>query len=411
MSEKEMTEIAQSLLGYQSALKQSGSNLEEYIRENYLKKWVGDSLFNAMAVKTTFVNALNNFLTKEGLINLEKVMMSVITDPLAHDVEHTPSIKYKGQTYVTTHSMIYCKFLSCYNPKVKGVFVDSPNIRLEIENPNMKQRGKYLIDFSQMDIELKRKRSITLDEYLNDTERVTKILKEDFETAKDLFERMIVFAMEQVLKFNDENLKALGVTIEIPKQPFPTFLCTELQKKYGNKLYEVKAGEETKSQFFWITGLLRENYDLVYPYLLKNGKVKTDEITSQNIFNYDICAKSILRETGEHTPAVEILSGGIREWLYETIVERLIDNKIISVKPVIKNGNFENIEELGGYAPFLMTANMKNETGGQYFPETFGGGIGIERTLYTLLKGPEITKVDDLTYFGKNPDSHQIYLF
>ncbi len=157
--------------------------------------------------------------------------------------------------------------------------------------------------------------------------------------------------------------------------------------------------------------MLRENYDLVYPYLLKKGKVKMEDLSSQNIFNYDICAKSILRKTGEHTPALEILSGGIREWLYETIVERLVDNKIISVRPVIKNGNIENIEELGGYAPFLMTASMKNEKGRQYFPETFGGGLGIERTLFALLKGPAITKVEDLTYFGKNPDSHQIYLF
>ncbi len=242
MSEKEMTEIAQSLLGYQAALQQNGSNLDEYIRENYLNKWVGDSLYNALSIRTTYVNALNNFLAKEGLMNLEKVMMSVITDPLAHDVEHTPSIRYKGQTYVTTHSMIYCKFLSCFNPKVKGVYVDSPNIRLEIENPNMKQRGKYLIDFSQMDIEVKRNRNITLDEYLNDTARVTKILKEDFEIAKDFFERMIIFAMEQILNLNDENLKALGVAIELPKQPFPTFLNSEIQQKYGKKIYEVKAG-------------------------------------------------------------------------------------------------------------------------------------------------------------------------
>lgn len=35
----------------------------------------------------------------------------------------------------------------------------------------------------------------------------------------------------------------------------------------------------------------------------------------------------------------------------------------------------------------------------------------IERTLYTLLRGPKVDKIDDVTFFGKNPDSHQIYLF
>jgi len=405
------TKIAQNLTGYQSAIKSSGSTLEENIRENYLNKWCGDALFHAISVRTSFINSINNFLTGEGLMNIEKVMLSIITDPLAHDVEHTPSISYKGQEYVTTHSMIYAKFLACFNKNIKGVYIDSPNIRLEIEHPNMIQRGKYLIDFSQMDIELRRNRNISLDEYLNNTEKVKRILKEDMDRAKDFFERMLIAATTEIANKNEEDLKALGVRIEVPKQPFPTFHCDKLKAKYGNKLYEVKAGEETKSQFFWITGLLRENYDLVYPYLLKDGKISPDKINSEMIYNYDICAKSIIRETGEHTPALELLSGGIREWLYETIVERLLDNKIISTRPVIKDGNVENIDEIGGYAPFILSAFLKDKDNKQYFPDTFGGGIGIERTLYTLLKGPVINKVDDITYFGKNPDSHQIYLF
>ncbi len=40
-----------------------------------------------------------------------------------------------------------------------------------------------------------------------------------------------------------------------------------------------------------------------------------------------------------------------------------------------------------------------------------GGGIGIERALYALLRGPKIAKVDDVCFFGKNPDSHPLYLF
>jgi hypothetical protein len=38
-------------------------------------------------------------------------------------------------------------------------------------------------------------------------------------------------------------------------------------------------------------------------------------------------------------------------------------------------------------------------------------GIGVERTLYALTRGARLDKVDDITCFGKNPDSHQFYLF
>ena len=79
--------------------------------------------------------------------------------------------------------------------------------------------------------------------------------------------------------------------------------------------------------------------------------------------------------------------------------------------PGIKNGNIENLNELGGYGPFLKFVSMKGPEGKSIFPDTMGGGIGIERSLYTLLRGEKIEKIDDITFFGKNPDSHPLYLF
>ena len=132
--------ISQSLYNFQAALKESGETLEDFIRQNYMAKWQGEALYHASAIRTTFVNAMHNFLTHYGLFNLERVSMSPLTDPLAHDVEHVPTISYKGHAYKATHSMIYSKFLACLNPKFKGIFVDSPNIRLEIESPIGVQR-------------------------------------------------------------------------------------------------------------------------------------------------------------------------------------------------------------------------------------------------------------------------------
>ena len=411
MKDDILTGIGDALFGFQAALKEGGSSLKEYLERYYYQKWMGDTLLAAMSIRTTFVTAMHQFLTDEGLFNLEKVQLSPVTDPLAHDVEHVPSISYKGHAYVLTHSMIYSKFLACHHPKIKGIFVDSPNIRLEVVSPDRVQRGKYIIDFSQMDLEVRRNRGIDFEAYLYKPDKVKEILREDVATAKNLFERMLIHSMAKVVEKNTDELKELGVAIEIPKQPFPTFAYDQSKKKYGPKVYEMGAGKETSSQFFWITGIPRENYDLIYPYLKPDGKTPSGEVTSDMVYNYDMCVKSIIRDTGEQTEAREILSGAIREWLYETIVERLLDNKVIPVKPIIQEGNIENINQLGGYGPFLLAVSMKDDKGKSTFPDTYGGGIGIERTLYALCRGPKVEKIDDITFFGKNPDSHQIYLF
>jgi aspartyl/asparaginyl-tRNA synthetase len=404
--------IGQSLYNFQSALNQNGDTLENYLNDNYFDKWLGDNLYHVLALRTTLVNSMHNFLTNYGLFNIERVSLSPITDPLAHDVEHVPSISYKGHSYKTTHSMIYSKFLACMNQKIKGIFVDSPNIRLEIESPVGKQRGKYVIDFSQMDIEIRRNRNIQIDEYKKEISKVTKILKEDFEEALLFFEKLLIHSMTEINNKNESDLRALDIAIEVPKSPFPRFKKDEVSIKYGNKEYEKKIGEHVNSQFFWITGLMRENYDLIYPYLLENGnKIPISEFTSDMVFNYDLCAKSLNRKSNKNGMSCEILSGAIREWLYEPIIERLIDNKVLLTRPEIINGNLENIDEIGGYGPFLMAVNSKDKNGNSLFPDTFGGGIGIERTLYALCLNEKIKVIDDVTLFGKNPDSHPIYMF
>jgi aspartyl/asparaginyl-tRNA synthetase len=407
-----MAFIGEDLFHFQATIEQAGSTFEDFVRDNYVSKWVNEDIFNAMSVRTTFVTAINNYLVDEGLLNLERVEMSPVTDPLAHDVEHVPNIHYKGMPYVCTHSMIYMKFLACFNPKLKGIFVDSPNIRLEIESPQRKQRGKYLIDFSQIDVELRRNRGVDFDQYKNQPEKVKKILKEDFEKAIDFFERMLIAGLSAVAEKNEESLKALGVAIEVPKQPIPRIRHDEAIKKYGKVDLDAKAGEEVKGQFFWVTGLMRENYDLIYPYVLPDGgKIQLSNFTSDMIYNYDICAKSLLRKTNKFTPALEIVSGALREWLYEPIIQRLLDNRIISEAPVFEDGMLQNIAVLDGYGPFLTAVHMLNKKGQAYFPDTFGAGIGIERSLYALLKGDKIEKIDDVTCFGKNPDTYPIFLF
>ena len=90
---------------------------------------------------------------------------------------------------------------------------------------------------------------------------------------------------------------------------------------------------------------------------------------------------------------------------------RLLDNGIIPEAPRFKAGRIENIEALGGYGPFLSVACGQDETGATTFPPTFGGGIGVERLLWSILRGPRVERIDDVTFFGKNPDSAELFLF
>ena len=408
--------IGAVLTNFQAALEQNGDSLEEYIRKTYIDKWAGDALYHVMAIRTSFVNAMHNFLTGYGLFNLERVSLSPLTDPLAHDIEYSPSISYKGIPYMTTHSMIYSKFMACFHPRTKGVFVDSPNIRLELESPVGSQRGKYLIDFSQMDVEVRREHQVSLEQYYQETDKVSRILAEEQENAISFFEDMLQAATRTMVEKNEENLKALGVRLEVPEKPFPRYHKDEAVKKYGAAHYEQALGKELAasgkpSQIFWVTGLMRENYDLIYPYLRADGSRRPlSEFGSEQIYNYDICVQS-LQADGTYGQAYEVLSGALREWLYEPIIQRLLDNKILRVRPEFEGDKLLNIEDLDGYGPFLIAVRTRDAQGKPLFPATFGGGIGIERCLYALLKGREIEKVDDVTFFGKNPDSHPVYVY
>jgi asparaginyl-tRNA synthetase len=411
MSEREIM-IGDKLADFQAQLKRNGGSFEAHLRESYTDRWRGAPLPAALAVRTQLVVALHDFLAERGLINIERVSMSPITDPLAHDVEHVPVITYKGVPYRTTHSMIYCKMLACMNPVISGIFVDSPNIRLERAQPDGLQRGKYLVDFSQMDIELRREAKVSKERYFSDVKGVTVVLERERERILGFFEDMIVFATTRVRDRCRAELAALGVRIDVPARPFPRFDSDEAVAKYGKSNLERAIGEATGNRFFWILGLLRENYDLVYPYYKADGSVRDrSEILSKDVYNYDLAMGSTLAD-GKPGEAYEVLSGGLREWIYEAISERLVANGVLKAPPRFSaDGELDNMAQLDGYGPFLTAARLADAKGEPLFPETAGGGLGIERSLFALLNGPAIRRIEEITFFGKNPDSAPIYLF
>jgi hypothetical protein len=91
------------------------------------------------------------------------------------------------------------------------VFVDSPNIRLEVEMPERAQPGKYLADFSQLDVEVRRNRGVTEDDYYDRPDDVAAILRADWEKALRFFEGMVRSGVGRALDTAEEHLQALGV--------------------------------------------------------------------------------------------------------------------------------------------------------------------------------------------------------
>jgi hypothetical protein len=79
--------------------------------------------------------------------------------------------------------------------------------------------------------------------------------------------------------------------------------------------------------------------------------------------------------------------------------------------PKFEDGILQNISILDGYGPFRTAIFLKNEKEKPYFLNTLGAGIGRERSLYAMLNGPGIEKINDVTCFRKNPDLFPIFIY
>ncbi|MCS7182644.1 MAG: hypothetical protein NZ869_05995 [Thermoanaerobaculum sp.] len=401
--------IGRRLARHQEELRSRGTNLWEDLHTNYVGKWISPTLAHVARVRTALVEGMTRYLVEQGLVNLERVQLSLVTDPLAHEVERLTEIPYRDGVYVATHSMIYAKILALWNPLLKGVFVDSPNLRLEL--PGERQRGRYLLDFSQLDVELRRPHQPDQEAYFHRTREVAEILREELQLALEFFSHMLRAGWQRVQATAEDSLHALGVVLEELPEKLPVFYLDDALQRWAKAEVEAALGEESPSQAFFVVGLLRENYDLVYPYLRPDGSRRPlATIPSRDIFNYDLVVRGCRRDGGR-SPAVEVLSGGLREWIPQAIVARLVDQGIIPEPPVFVGGHLENLHRLGGYGPFLSLVCAARDGLLAPFPATFGAGIGIERLLWAILRGDQVRTIEDVTFFGKNPDSRHLFLF
>ncbi len=233
-------------------------------------------MLQTLKVQTVALQAINDFFHNKDFIQLMPVILSQITDPLCHSV-HEPQIKYLGQDLQLTKSMIFHKQLAIAALGCEGIYVLSPNIRLELSE--LKTSGKHLLEFTQLDIEM---RNTSAHEFMS------------------LMEDLIISIIKKVKNSYGAELEKDGIKIRVPKKPFKVYRSWDLKKEFGNE-YGKQISLQEKDPF-WITDFEREFYD------------KEDPDKKGHYINYDLYYPYGFEEA---------LSGGEREYEHNILVKKI----------------------------------------------------------------------------------------
>ncbi|OIO21686.1 asparagine synthetase [Candidatus Micrarchaeota archaeon CG11_big_fil_rev_8_21_14_0_20_47_5] len=228
-------------------------------------------------IQSTLLNSMCSFLYSRGFTQLMPVILSPITDPLCHSVLDA-KIDYCGQELQLTKSMILHKQVAVSSPHLEKIFVLSPNVRLE--KPECGPLGKYLIEFSQLDIEMRGAK------------------KRDFML---LAEEMVKGAVGRVLEERKCEIELLGrEKLSISQSQFPVYESKEARQDFGEGFESVLSQREKTP--FWITDFAREFYD------------KEDEGRRGYYHNYDLFYPEGFGEA---------LSGAERDFEYGVLKRKL----------------------------------------------------------------------------------------
>ena len=238
-------------------------------------------LSSILRIQTEVLKAIHDSLYEKGLIQLMPVIFSSITDPLNHPV-YEASIDYLDQKLMLTKSMILHKQIAIAMLGVKGIYIMSPNVRLETGKKYLTS-NKHLLEFTQVDIELS---GATSEEFMV------------------LMEEVIIKILSRVKERCWRELERLKVELQIPQAPFKRFNSWELHALYGEGFeQEISLREK---DLFWIADFEREFYD----------KEDTDRLG--HYLNYDLYYPDGFGEA---------LSGGERDFEYEILLRKLMDRK------------------------------------------------------------------------------------
>ena len=239
-----------------------------------------ERLRHILRVQSASLKAIHDYMYERGVLQAMPIILSPETDPLNH-AHFDASVEYYGQKLHLTKSMILHKQLSLLNDGVEKIYFMSPNVRLE--EGRLRDSGRHLFEFTQVDIEFKEK------------------TKKDF---IEFVDGMIAHVFKFVTRECRHDLKALDRTLAIPKLPLKVHESEDLMRKHGEH-FERIASEQAKDPF-WILNFRREFYD------------REDKERRGYFHNYDVFWPEGYGEA---------LSGGEREWEHAEIVRKMNERK------------------------------------------------------------------------------------
>lgn len=248
---------------YPSVLKSNGSFLQEK-----------GKIVKIFKIQSEALLAIHEFLYQEGFLQLMPVIVSPVTDPLSHPV-YEATITYLNQKLQLTKSMALHKQVAISTLSVKGIYIVSPNVRLEKEV----QSDNHLLEFSQLDIELKDASAHQFMSFMED---------------------LVIYIFAKIKDKCEKELKELGTHIKIPRKPFRVYSSWNLRHEFGEEYSQHISQRE--ADLFWITDFEREFYD------------REDEVRRGHYHNYDLYYPEGYGEA---------LSGGERDYKYEVITRKL----------------------------------------------------------------------------------------
>jgi asparaginyl-tRNA synthetase len=233
-----------------------------------------------LRIQSAALKAIHDYMYENGVVQAMPIILSPETDPLNHP-HFDAKVEYYGQKLNMTSSMILHKQLSLLNDGVDKIYFMSPNVRLE--KAELKETGRHLFEFTQVDIELKEKS------------------KGDFIALTD---GMISAVYRDVLKSCRDDLVALDRELKPPKLPLKIYESENLKKDLGDD-FERLASERAKDPF-WVLNFRREFYD------------REDKHQRGYFHNYDVFWPEGYGEA---------LSGGEREFEHEEIIRKMHERK------------------------------------------------------------------------------------
>lgn len=288
-------------------------------------------ILHIIRIQTAALKAVHDHMYENGVMQCMPVILSPETDPLNHP-HFGASVEYYGQTLHLTKSMILHKQLALLNEGFDKIYVMSPNVRLE--QGSLSLTGRHLFEFTQVDMELK------------------DATKRDFmELVDGMVARVFKFVQEEC----EDDLRALGRSLRVPKLPLKVYESDELRAMYGDDFERIAS--EREADPFWVLNFRREFYD------------REDKERRGYYHNYDVFWPEGYGEA---------LSGGEREFEHSEIMRKMSE----------RNTN------TASYRTYLDVASKG------MIPQTVGGGLGVERMIRFLTGQPHVREV---TLFPRVP--------